>query len=110
MIEKIKILKVFFTKRWVLKNLRTRKDVEQRQEHLLNQLMAHANQNIPFYRNASKTDFNSWPIIDKTIMMREFGNLNCHGLSRETAWELAENGLKYANSSAALGNLTIEYL
>jgi putative adenylate-forming enzyme len=107
MIEKIKILKAFFTKRWVLKNLRGRKDVEKRQKKLLDQLIAHANRNIPFYRNASTTDFRSWPIVDKTILMKEFGDMNCHELSSQTAWELAETGLKSANSSAVLGKLTI---
>ena len=107
MIEKIKILNAFLTKRRILKNLRTRKDVEQRQRYLLKQLMAHAKKNIPFYSKLSKTDFSSWPIIDKTTMMEEFGQMNSYSLSRETAWKLAEACLKSANCSASFGNLTI---
>jgi putative adenylate-forming enzyme len=107
MIEKLKILNAFVTKRWVLKHLRCREDVEKRQRYLLKGLMAHANRNIPFYSKFSKSDFNSWPIIDKAIMMREFGLMNSHGLSRESAWDVAESGLRSANSSATIGNLTI---
>jgi putative adenylate-forming enzyme len=107
MIEKIKILNSFFAKRWLLKNLRSREDIEKRQRYLLKTLMAHAHRNIPFYRNFSKTNFNSWPVIDKTIIMQEFSQMNCHGLSRETAWDVAENGLRSTNSSASIGDLTI---
>jgi putative adenylate-forming enzyme len=107
MIRKRDILLAFFEKRWTLRLLRSRNDIEKRQKQLLHHLMGHARRSIPFYQNVPCTDFTRWPIIDKTVHMREFGNMNCHRLSRESAWELAETGLKSANSSSAFGDLTI---
>jgi putative adenylate-forming enzyme len=105
--EKLKILSAFYAKRWTLRRLRNRNDIAQHQKRLLKQLMTHAILHFPFYARASSHDFDSWPIVDKAIMMRDFGQMNSRGLSREVAWNHAENGLKTSNSSANVNDLTI---
>lgn len=107
MIEKLRIIKAFFGKLKTLHELRDVQHVKKRQQRLLRKLMRHARRNFAFYAECSSTDFNTWPMIDKTILMREFGIMNSHGLSRDVAWAAAEDGLKASNSSAALGNLTV---
>jgi putative adenylate-forming enzyme len=105
--QNIEILLAFFAKRWTLQHLCTASEVQRRQQRLLGRLMVHARQNFPFYQDANAADFNAWPIIDKTILMREFEGMNAPGLSYETAWAAAKASLQSSNSSATHGDLTI---
>lgn len=105
--EKLAILRSFLAKRWTLACVRSQAALARRQQKLLKQLMALASQNFPFYAKFAGVPFAQWPIVDKAVMLQHFGAMNAHGLSRETAWNIAEAGLRSANSSGALADLTI---
>lgn len=107
MSEKLDILTAFAAKRWTLFRARSVGDIKVRQAQLLAELMAYARKKIPFYHCASATDFLTWPIIDKDLLMQEFGAMNSHGLSADQAWKLADASLNTTNSSASWGDLTL---
>jgi putative adenylate-forming enzyme len=107
MMEKFDILASYATKRWTLARLKSKSDVERRQQHLLIKLMQHATHNFPFYAPYKAVDFSAWPIIDKPILMQNFRDMNARSLTGEAAWAAAEVALKSENASAILGDLTI---
>ena len=107
MSDKLKILSAYFSKRWTLNRLRTRADISLRQLQLLRKLRVHATQAFPFYRAQNTVDFKDWPIIDKTILLKEFHGMNALGMAREQAWDLAESSLRNGNNSAQFKHHTI---
>jgi putative adenylate-forming enzyme len=101
------ILGAYAAKRWTLARLRTRQQVEIRQQQLLTQLLAYAPIGIPFYRSYAGKPITAWPVMDKAMALAHFSGLNAHGVTDGQAWQVAEKGLSEANRSGRLGDLTI---
>ncbi len=103
----LSILAAYAAKRWTLATLRTPGQVAARQRLMLNRQLTGIAQAIPFYRQFAGRPFAEWPVMDKAGAFENFSALNAHGISRETAWAAAEEGLRSGNGSGRIGALTV---
>ena len=105
--DKLDILAAYAAKRLTLWQLSSRAQLQRRQARLLRALMRHAGKVFPFYQPFANLPFAQWPVIDKSVMLESFESMNVLGLSRERAWEAAEEALFRDNSSARVNGHTL---
>lgn len=107
MSEPLDILRHFIVTRWRQRKLKTRRDVERRQQTLLAAHTTYCTAHIPFYRAFAGVPFRDWPMLDKASANAHFTDLNAIGLTRDDAWAMARQGLSQANSSSQWQDFTI---
>lgn len=107
--EKLKIIKTFISMRY-FRRFRTRKKLEKYQAKMLLKQMRYIKKNSEYFRNIradSIEDFAKLPFMDKKIMMENFNKLNCVGIDRDKALEIAINGEKSRNFEEKLNNISV---
>lgn len=100
-IEKLTIVKSFIKYRYFISNT-SRKKIEKRQNRLEKKIHKFVKSNSQYYKE--KSDFG---IMDKTIMMNNFNQLNTVGLEKDKAFKVAIDGEKSRDFSEKYNNITI---
>lgn len=86
---KLRILREFAMVRW-LRPLRTRKSIMRRQRRLLTAHLRFLRRSSPYFRGLLTTgSFADLPLMDKSIMMSRFDEINTVGVGRDDALALA---------------------
>ena len=109
MSERTKIVKLFVSMRW-LRRFRTRAALEKYQKKMLLKQMRYIKAHSPYFKDIkadSIEDFKDLPLMDKTIMMENFNRLNCVGIDRDQALEIAINGEKSRNFDEKLNGISV---
>jgi len=109
MSEKLNVVKNFISMRY-LKKFKTRDKLEKYQNKMLLKQMKYIKENSEYYKNIkadSIKDFKELPIMDKKVMMENFNKLNCVGIDRDKALEIAINGEKSRNFEEKLNNISV---
>ncbi len=109
MSEKIKVVKNFITLRYFRK-FKTREKLEKYQKKMLLKQMKHIKANSEYFKDIkadSLEDFKELPLMNKKIMMDNFNKLNCVGIDRDKALEIAINGEKSRNFDEKLNNISV---
>ena len=109
MSEKLKVVKNFLSMRY-FKKFKTREQLEKYQEKMLLKQMKHIKANSEYFKNIkadSIEDFKKLPLMDKKVMMDNFNKLNCVGIDRDKALEIAINGEKSRNFDEKLNNISV---
>ncbi len=89
MTSKLRILSEFAAVRW-FRPLRTRGAVERRQRRLLRRHVRFLRRRSPYFSALlSDDDFSRLPLMDKSVMMGRFDEINTVGVSRDAALSLA---------------------
>lgn len=100
-------LRTFAATRWRAMTWRTRTGVEAFQAKRIERHLDWLTCNVPFYGAFKGRPLDQLPIMDKTLMLANFGALNSVGIASEEAWAQARSSLASANSSARWHGLTI---
>lgn len=109
MSEKLKVVKNFLSMRY-FKKFKTREQLEKYQEKMLLKQMKHIKANSEYFKDIkadSIEDFKKLPLMDKKVMMDNFNKLNCVGIDRDKALEIAINGEKSRNFDEKLNNISV---
>lgn len=109
MSEKLKVVKIFISMRY-FKKFKTREKLEKYQEKMLLKQMKHIKANSEYFKDIkadSIEDFKKLPLMDKKVMMDNFNKLNCVGIDRDKALEIAINGEKSRNFDEKLNNISV---
>jgi len=109
MSEKINVAKYFIKMRY-LKKFRTRDKLEKYQNKMLLKQMKYIKENSEYFKDINADnidDFKKLPLMDKKIMMENFNKLNCVGIDRDKALEIAINGEKSRNFNEKLNNISV---
>lgn len=109
MSEKLNVIKNFISMRY-LKKFTTREKLEKYQKKMLLKQMKYIKKNSEYFKNIkvnSIDDFKKLPLMDKKIMMENFNKLNCVGIDRDKALEIAINGEKSRNFNEKLNNISV---
>lgn len=109
MSEKIKVVKNFISMRY-FKRFKTREKLEKYQEKMLLKQMKYIKENSEYFKDIkanSIEDLKSLPLMDKKVMMENFNKLNCVGIDRDKALEIAINGEKSRNFDEKLNNISV---
>lgn len=107
--EKIKVVKYFISMRY-FKKFTTREKLEKYQKKRLLKQMKYIKTNSEYFKNIkadSIEDFKELPLMNKKIMMDNFNKLNCVGIDRDKALEIAINGEKSRNFDEKLNNISV---
>ena len=107
--EKLKIIRTFISMRY-LRSFRTRKKLERYQAKMLLKQMRYIKKHSEYFRDIradSIEDLAGLPLMDKKIMMENFNKLNCVGIDRDRALEIAINGEKSRNFEEKLNNISV---
>lgn len=90
--------------------LRTRADLQRWQNRKIARWMVEALPKAPFYSQAEVHRLEDLPIVDKSVLMANFGAFNCAGIDGETGWrifsgdERAPDGFHVGASTGTSGN------
>lgn len=109
MSEKLKVVKNFVSMRY-FKKFKTREKLEKYQEKMLLKQMQYIKKNSEYFKDIkvdSIEDFKNIPLMDKKVMMENFNKLNCVGIDRDKALEIAINGEKSRNFDEKLDNISV---
>lgn len=109
MSERIKVVKNFISMRY-FKKFKTREKLEKYQEKMLLKQMKYIKENSEYFKDIkadSIEDLKSIPLMDKKVMMENFNKLNCVGIDRDKALEIAINGEKSRNFDEKLNNISV---
>lgn len=109
MSEKLNVIKNFISMRY-LKKFTTREKLEKYQKKMLLKQMKYIKKNSEYFKNIKADridDFKKLPLMDKKIMMDNFNKLNCVGIDRDKALELAINGEKSRIFNEKLNNISV---
>ena len=109
MSEKLNVIKKFISMRY-FKKFKTREKLEKYQKKMLLKQMKYIKKNSEYFKNIkadSIDDFKKLPLMDKKIMMENFNKLNCVGIDRDKALEIAINGEKSRNFNEKLNNISV---
>lgn len=107
--EKLKVVKIFISMRY-FKKFKTREKLEKYQEKMLLKQMKHIKANSEYFKDIkadSIEDLKSIPLMDKKVMMENFNKLNCVGIDRDKALEIAINGEKSRNFDEKLNGISV---
>ena len=107
--EKLKVVKFFISMRY-FKKFKTRKKLEKYQEKMLLKQMKYIKTNSKYFKDIKVDnieDFKKLPLMDKKVMMDNFNKLNCVGIDRDKALEIAINGEKSRNFDEKLNNISV---
>ncbi|KQR38312.1 F390 synthetase-related protein [Microbacterium sp. Leaf159] len=104
---KFAILREFVTVRW-FRPLRTRAAVERRQRRLLRSHLRFLRQRSPYFREQLATrPFSELPLMDKSVMMSRFDEINTVGAGRDEALALAIENERSRDFEADLGSNSV---
>lgn len=109
MSEKLNVVKTFISMRYFRK-FTTREKLEKYQEKMLLNQMKYIKVNSEYFKDIkaeSIEDFKQLPIMDKKVMMENFNKLNCVGIDRDKALDIAINGEKTRNFDEKLNNISV---
>ncbi|MGJ0388291.1 F390 synthetase-related protein [Microbacterium sp. CGR1] len=105
--SKFAILREFVAVRW-LRPLRTRSAVERRQRRLLRSHLRFLRQRSPYFREQLATrSFSELPLMDKSVMMSRFDEINTVGVGRDAALALAIENERSRDFEADLGSNSV---
>lgn len=107
--EKLKVIKNFFSMRY-FKKFKIRDKLEKYQKKMLLKQMKFIKENSEYFkyiRVNSIEDFKKIPLMDKKVMMENFNKLNCVGIDRDKALEVAINGEKSRHFDEKLNNISV---
>lgn len=111
---KLKLPYLFLKEYYLARRINRFKSREQVQNYQKRKLQSHLKKIVPlspFYQRRFKDNsFSNWmnfPLINKSIMMDEFDDLNTVGLKKKEAFEIALVSEKTRNFSPKLKNITI---
>lgn len=107
MMSTFAILREFVAVRW-LRPLRTRRAVERRQRRLLRSHLRFLRQRSPYFREQLATRrFSELPLMDKSVMMSRFDEINTVGAGRDEALALAIDNERSRDFEADLGSNSV---
>ena len=109
MSEKLNVVKNFISMRY-FKKFKTRDKLEKYQNKMLLKQMKYIKENSEYFKNIkadSIENFKDLPLMDKKVMMENFNKLNCVGIDRDKALEIAINGEKSRNFDEKLNNISV---
>lgn len=109
MSEKLKVVKNFISMRY-FKKFKTREKLEKYQEKMLLKQMKYIKENSEYFKDIkvdSIEDLKNIPLMDKKVMMDNFNKLNCVGIDRDKALEIAIKGEKSRNFDEKLNNISV---
>jgi hypothetical protein len=86
--------------RWAWR-LRDRAALAAYQQRQLARLMAEAASALPFYRAYQERPFADWPVIDKTILLKNFSAMNRAGMALERVRAALARGDEHAHAHCA---------
>ncbi|GAA1250440.1 putative adenylate-forming enzyme [Microbacterium phyllosphaerae] len=105
--SKFAILREFAAVRW-LRPLRTRTAVERRQRRLLRSHVAFLRRRSPYFGEMLATrSFGDLPLMDKSVMMSRFDEINTVGVGRDEALALAIRNERSRDFEADLGSHSV---
>lgn len=108
--EKIAIVAHFLQARWRWHHLRGRA-LARYQENRARRIVAYTWQHSPFYRaHWAGHDYREWrslPIVEKQLMMANFGTFNTHGIEHDRAMAIALQAERDRDFHPQLSGLTI---
>ncbi|WP_200934040.1 F390 synthetase-related protein [Microbacterium sp. Leaf320] len=105
--SKFAILREFVAVRW-LRPLRTRAAVERRQRRLLRSHLRFLRQRSAYFREQLATrSFSDLPLMDKSVMMSHFDEINTVGAGRDEALALAIENERSRDFEADLGSNSV---
>jgi putative adenylate-forming enzyme len=103
----LRILREFAAVRWT-RRLRTRRAVERRQARLLRRQLGFLRRRSPYFRDLLATrTFAELPLMDKSLMMSRFDEINTVGVRRDEALELAIANERSREFDADLGGNSV---
>lgn len=104
------LLRHYIRTRW-MQSWPSRAVFERWQERKMQQHLQYVQAHSPFYRKLWEdrplTQWRQFPIIDKTVMMSNFDQLNTAGINKETALSLAFEAEKTRNFSPQINDVTV---
>lgn len=104
---KFAILREFVAVRW-FRPLRTRTAVERRQRRLLRSHLRFLRQRSPYFREQlASRSFSELPLMDKSVMMSRFDEINTVGAGRDEALALAIENERSRDFEADLGSNSV---
>ena len=109
MSEKLNVAKNFILMRY-FKKFKTRDKLEKYQNKMLLKQMKYIKENSEYFKDIkvySIDEFKKLPLMDKKVMMENFNKLNCVGIDRDKALEIAINGEKSRNFEKKLNNISV---
>lgn len=105
--SKIRILREFVAARW-LRPLRTRAAVNRRQRRLLRSHLRFLRRRSPYFRDLLATrSFSELPLMDKSVMMSRFDEINTVGVGKDEALALAIANERSRDFDADLGSNSV---
>ncbi|WP_223628762.1 F390 synthetase-related protein [Microbacterium sp. EST19A] len=103
----LRILREFAAVRWT-RRLRTRRAIERRQARLLRRHLGFLRRRSPYFRDLLETHaFAGLPLMDKSMMMSRFDEINTVGVRRDEALELAIANERSRDFDADLGGNSV---
>lgn len=105
--SKLRILREFVAVRW-FRPLRTRAAIERRQRRLLRSHLRFLRRRSPYFRDLLATrSFSDLPLMDKSIMMSRFDEINTVGVGKDEALALAIANERSRDFDADLGSNSV---
>lgn len=78
--------------RWRAATLRSRGDIARYQQRRLLALGRHLHRTMPFYAGIDPADPETWPIVDKAVLLAHFAAINAPGLSLDSVRDALARG------------------
>ena len=105
--SKLRILREFVAVRW-FRPLRTRAAIERRQRRLLRSHLRFLRWRSPYFRDLLATrSFSDLPLMDKSVMMSRFDQINTVGVGKDEALALAIANERSRDFDADLGSNSV---
>lgn len=105
--SKLRILREFVAVRW-LRPLRTRTAIERRQRRLLRSHLRYLRRRSAYFRDLLSTrSFSDLPLMDKSVMMTRFDEINTVGVGKDEALALAIANERSRDFDADLGSNSV---
>lgn len=105
--SKLRILREFVAVRW-FRPLRTRAAIERRQRRLLRSHLRFLRRRSPYFRDLLATrSFSDLPLMDKSVMMSRFDEINTVGVGKDEALALAIANERSRDFDADLGSNSV---
>lgn len=111
MTNKIQVLRYYLSFR-VKNKFKSRQSLETWQEKMIQKHLHFLSKHSRYYRNLlstipSKKQWRKLPVMDKSLMMENFNDLNTVGISKEKAFVIALNSEKTRDFSSKIDNVTV---
>jgi putative adenylate-forming enzyme len=105
-----RLIRAWWRTRQLASTLHTRADLERWQNRRIAQWMTEALPRIRYYTRLGARRLEDLPIVDKSVLMADFGAFNCAGIDGETGWRIfsgkdrAPAGFHVGASTGTSGN------